>query len=1423
MKELTDNSAGEFSAVSNDQMNPDRAPATGAAVSTGASLKLSSRVGNLSPAKRALLEMKLRQKAQAARAEAVIPRRTAQHRAPLSFNQESLWFLDQLNPHSSLYNLHEAARLRGALNVEALGQALAALVARHEALRTTFINTDGTPTQLIAEPHPVELPLTDLSLIAEAEGEAAALKLLAEEAERPFDLATGPLLRCTLVRLNGEEHILLIVLHHIISDGWSMGVLWLELAQLYNSLCRGAQPELPALTAQFGDYTTWLREQVQGETLSRQLDYWRRQLSDAPALLELPADRPRPALQSHRGAQQQLLLPPQLTAELKSFSQREGVTLFMTLLAAFKALLVRYTGQDDLVIGSPVAGRTQAETENLIGFFVNTLALRTDLSGDPTFREALQRVRETALGAIAHQDVPFDRLVAELQPERSLSYNPIFQTAFALQPESGSGVKMDGLQVTPLRFGSVTSKFDLLLSLTETPDGFRVTAEYSTDLFDDSTITRLMKHFHNLLAGGVADPVRRISELPLCDAAELHQLLTEWNDTQTAYPREACIHELFAAQAARTPDAVAIEAGEQTLSYRTLDERSSQLANYLRAAGVGPDTLVGLFTDRSPLTVIGMLGILKAGGAYLPLDTSYPKSRLAFMLEDAQAPVILTQQHLRSALPETSAQVICLDADQDRLSRESTEPPGCNTGPENLAYVIYTSGSTGQPKGVAVPHRAVVRLVVETDYVQLDASDRIAQVSNMSFDAATFEIWGALLHGGRLVIITRDLALSPVEFAAQLKAARVTTLFLTTALFNLLAREVPSAFSSLRQVLFGGEAVDPQWVRAVLQNGPPQRLLHVYGPTESTTYASWHLVSAVPEDAVTIPIGRPIANTQIYLLDRHRNPVPVGVPGELCIGGDGLARGYLNRPALTAEKFIEWAVATDRGPRTMDRGQRLYRTGDLARFLPDGSIQFLGRTDHQIKLRGFRVELGEIEAALAAHPDIQESIVILRNEADGDKRLVAYFVAAQQPAPSVSELRQYLLRRLPDYMVPAAFVSLVALPLTPNGKVDRGRLPAPDEARPELETSAAEPKDELELRLKWLWEKVLGLRAVGVRDNFFELGGHSLIAVRLFTEIEKVFGRHLPLATLFQAPTIEQLAGLLREQGWQSSWSSLVPLRASGSRPPFFCVHAVGGNVLEYHDLARRLSDDQPFYGLQSVGLDRKQQPLLTIEAMAAHYLSEIRQLQPQGPYYLGGRSFGGTVAFEMARQLCEQGESVALLAMLDTYPLGWLKLFSRDEAGRRSRHFQRLSFKRHLANLRHLELRDKVEYVTSKARYKKRKYAHWLWRLQQKLHAADAASLAGTLRDIEEYNYLASKKYLPQVYPGRVTFFCATAEVSADENIAGWKTLASEVEVIPVPGDHQTMIREPEVQELAARLQECLDRAQRKDAASVAGQENTP
>jgi amino acid adenylation domain-containing protein len=1059
----------------------------------------------------------------------------------LSFAQQRLWFLDQLEPDQSAFNLGWAVRLTGDLEVDALAQALSALVDRHEVLRTRFAaDEDGKPVQVIAPAGVVELEQVALAGLVPAEHDAELHRQIRERADHPFELATGPVLRATLYRLAPQEQVLALTIHHIAFDGWSFGVLARELGALYTAFVEGHEPALPALPIQYADYATWQRQWLQGEVLEAQLEYWRRQLSPELPVLELPTDHPRPARQSFAGARESYALSEPLVAALRALSQREGVTLFMALAAGLKVLFHRYSGQSVITIGTPVANRTRSELEPLIGFFVNSLVLSTELKGELSFREALARVREVSLGAYAHQDLPFEQLVEAVRPQRDLSRHPLFQVAFALQNVPFEAMKLPGLRLSALPVERSSSQFDLTLFAREGDDGLRLSVEYNTDLFERETIRRLLGHYETLLGGAVADPAQVISRLPLLSEPEYRQL-EDWNRTSTEYPADKTVADLFERQAAASPESIALDYTGRQLSYAELNQRANRLAHYLQARGVGPEVLVGLYLERGPEMIVGLLAILKAGGAYLPLDLDYPPPRIGFMLEDAGVPVLLTLSGLRDQLPEYAGELVCLDSDWSRIEEESGENPDSSASADSLAYVIYTSGSTGTPKGVEIPHRAINRLVRNTDYYQVEATDRIVQASSVSFDAATFEIWGALLNGAQLVGIDKDVLLNSKSLAAFLQEQSITALFLTTALFNQVAREAPGAFSGLRCLMFGGEAVDPGAVREVVKHQPPARLLHVYGPTESTTFASWHLVEDVPLDAITVPIGRPLANTSLSILDAHLNPVPVGVYGELYIGGDGLARDYLKRPALTAEKFVP-------DPFSDTPGARLYRTGDLVRYRSDGTVEFRGRRDHQVKLRGYRIELGEIETVLSQHPEVQASVALVREDEPGDKRLVGYVVPLEESL-SASDLRRYLQARLPDYMVPAHFVMLDALPVTPNGKVDRKALPALSGTRGSLETSYVAPRTSMEQQLVDIWQDVLGLEQVGVKDNFFELGGHSLLATQVVSRVREALKIDLKLQDFFELPSIAGLAGALEilhtsTQGHQEIGDSTMEKRS---------------------------------------------------------------------------------------------------------------------------------------------------------------------------------------------------------------------------------------------------------------------------------------
>jgi amino acid adenylation domain-containing protein len=1317
----------------------------------------------------------------------------------LSFAQQRLWFFDQLEPGLSAYNIPAAVRLKGPLNLAALEQSLNEIIKRHESLRTTFGKVEGRPTQVIAPTLTIKLPVVDLRNLPTNEQETEVRRLVTIEAQRPFDLSRGPLIRGSVLQLGDEEHVGLLTMHHIVSDGWSTGILVREVATLYVAFCGGSSSSLPPLPIQYADFAQWQRQWLQGEVLETQIAYWKKQLAGAPALIDLPTDHPRPAVQTFRGVHQSLVLPKHLQEGFKALSRQEGVTLFMTFLAAFKVLLSRYTSQDDLIVGTPIANRNRLETEGLIGFFVNALVLRTDLSGNPSFREFLRRVREVCLGAYGHQDLPFDRLVEELHVKRDLSRNPLFQVMFVLHNASLRTVDLPGLTLSPVEGDSETAHFDLTLQIVDTEQGLTAAFVYNTDLFEAGTIARMLGNFQTLLEAVIADPEQRVSDLPLLTETERQQLLVEWNGAKTDCSPDVCIHQLFEAQVERSPDAIAVVLEAAQLTYGELNRRANQLAHHLRALGVGPDVLVAICLERSLEAVIGLLGILKAGGAYVPLDPAYPKERLTFMLKDAQVPVVLTRERWVARLAEHDAKVICLDSGWETIARESGENPVSSTLPENLAYVIYTSGSTGQPKGVLVSHGSIADHCRNAQsWYELDSRDVVLQFALLSFDVSLEEILPTLIVGARLVVMGTTVW-HPAEFHRKISEFGLTVLNLPTAYWQELAREwadVPELVPSIHPRLFivGGDTMLPDALK-LWQRSPMNsiRLLNAYGPTETTITATAFEIapcSGKNTNYQRVPIGRPLANRAIYILDQHNNPVPIAVPGHLYIGGECLARGYLNRSELTAEKFVP-------DPFSAASGARMYKTGDLARYRPDGNIEFLGRADHQVKIRGFRIELGEIESALGQHPAVREAVVLAWEDEPDEKRLVAYVVADA----TADELRRFLKDKLPEYMMPAVVVLLDTLPVTPNGKVDRGALLAPDRSRPELEKDFVSPRDDLELQLAHIWEEVLGVRPVGVKDSFFELGGHSLLAVRLFALIEKRLGKKLPLTTIFQGATVEHLAGALRQQATPGASSSLVAIQPDGSKRPLFLVHPAGGHVFPYIHLARLLGPDQPCYGLQAKGLEDGQDPHTRIEDMATHYIQALQTVQPTGPYFLGGWSMGGVVAFEMAQQLHAQGQRVALLALLDGRIPTPDETFPEEdsEAIALVEQYFGISFGP-MESLSELPKDEQLAFMLEQAKS--------AGLVPAELDVSQARRFVALLRN----DLRATQNYGLHLYPGRITFFKATetpAGASPDPTL-GWDEWASGgVEVHVVPGNHANLMYEPHVEVLAEKLIECLDRAQ--------------
>jgi amino acid adenylation domain-containing protein/non-ribosomal peptide synthase protein (TIGR01720 family) len=1325
---------------------------------------------------------------------------------PLSFSQQRLWFLDQLAPGSNAYNLPAAFRLDGELDIAALRTALSELARRHEALRTTFAGGEGEPVQVIGPCLPVPVPVVDLSALPAAEKETETARWVSLERRLPFDLGRGPVFRVSLLTLDEREHVILLTMHHIVSDGWSMGVLVRELLALYAAFSQQRPPSpasLPELPVQYADFAVWQRQYLSGEVLEAELGYWRERLGMKPPVLELPTDRPRPAVQTFAGANQPVRLSPSVLAGLQALARQQGATLFMTLLAAFEVLLQRYSGQDDLIVGTPVAGRNRIETEGLIGFFVNMLVLRTNLAdqaGHPlAVGELLGRVRETALAAYAHQDLPFEKLVVELQPERDLSRTPLFQVVFTLQNAPAGDLAVPGVAFRPLAAESTTAKFDLTLSLAEGGFGLAGAVEYNRDLFDAATARRMAGHLAVLLER-LADPsagLLAVAELPLLTAAERQELL-DWNDTAKPCPQVPLVHELFSAHARRRPEAPAISSPRGALTYGEVEARSNRLAHHLQSLGVGPETLVAICMERTLERAVAIVAVLKAGGAYVSLDPTYPRERLAFLLEDAKAPVLLTESRFAAALPETAAVLLRMDEDWPTVHGDDENPPESGVGPDNLSYVVYTSGSTGKPKGVEIPHAGLMNLVRwHQDLYEVKPEDRGTQIASPAFDASIWELWPYFAAGASVHVPDEETRLSSAGMVRWWSEQGITLAYLMTPLAEgVLEEEIPEDLPlHVRALIIGGDR---------LHRGPSPgvgfRLMNHYGPAEYTVTST--VVEVPPQGEISgigIPtIGRPVDNTRIYVLDRRGQPVPVGVPGELYVAGLGLARGYMHRPDMTAEKFVPDPFA----PQWGETGSRMYRTADLVRRLPDGDLDFLGRLDHQVKIRGLRIELGEIETVLGQHPDLREVAVLVREDRPGDKRLTAYAVPSKPEAPpSAADLRRFLLERLPEYMVPAAFVFLDALPLTSNGKVDRRALPEPSREGEDL-TELVAPRDALELELVGIWQSILGRQPIGVRDNFFSLGGHSLLAVRLIAILRQRFQWTVPLAALFQEGTVEGLARVLRDETQVVAESPLVTLQDTGSRPPLYFIHPAGGGLQGYKRLVQHLGTDQPVHGFRARGLASDDPPRNRIEEMAAAYAGELRRFQPQGPYHLGGSSMGALVAFEMARQLRETGAEVGLVLLIDPPEpnlepfdgldklddVAILALFASDFG---------LSFDQD--EIRALDPDQRLASLVGQA-----------------IEAGIVPAGTGLETAVEflrrSVNVFragaeAAFQYIPGTYAGPVTLLCAAEMPNGEpkpQGDGGWSRHCP-VTVSSVPGNHNTVLREPHVRTVAELLHRLL------------------
>lgn len=1297
-----------------------------------------------------------------------------QERQVLSFEQERIWFMDRMEPGNPAYNRPCALKLTGKLDTDCLMAALQAIFDRHDNLRACFSSEQGAPYQVIRPSRPLDVPVVD--------SEASLQRQILTEIRRPFDLAEDILVRALLIRVTEEETILLLTFHHIIFDGWSVAVLRKELAQLYTAFAQGISPALAPLPIQYADYAVQQRSRLTGPVLEEGLRYWREQLSEPLPVLELPFANHRPAVQTFTGDSVPVGLTGDLLSAVRQLCRQERLTPFMVFAAALQAVLYRYTGQTDCILASMTSGRHQQDTEPLIGLFVNTLALRSNLSGSPTFRELLQQVKKTTLEAYNHQAIPFAKLVAELNPQRSINRQPFSQIMINMHNMPHTEEMAPGLRIEELAIDDGLAQLDLTLKITERKGEFTGALIYNTDLFAREAIARMAGHFTTLLADAAARPDTTVADLMLLTAAERQMLLVSWSGREAEYPREKSLVQLFAEQVERNPDTPALLYNDRRISYRELNRHANQLARCLMGQGVGPGSRVGICLPRSPEVIISFLAVLKAGGIYVPLDPAYPAERLAFMAEASELSLLITAETRENRLPSGKIRSIFLDRLAAELSGQPQENPTLQTAADQVAYIMFTSGSTGQPKAVPVTHRGVARLVKNPDFDFLKPDQVFLQLSAVAFDFSTFEIYGALLNGAQLAMIDADLP-SLEQIGETIRRHQVTTICAGPELLTVFVKTRPRSLRGVRQVLSGGDVLPPALVSGLQQAGC--RVLNIYGPTENTVCTTmFEATEGWPPEAV-VPIGRPIANDFVYILDPQGQPVPVDIPGELHVTGDGLTSGYTNNPELTTEKFIA-------NPFPGAPHDRLYKTGDIVKWRPDSAIAFLGRRDNQVKIRGCRIELGEIETVLGAHPAVNQVHVGVYKTGSEEKTVVAYVVAQESRTVEAAQLRDYLRTKLPDYMLPAAFVFLDRMPVTPVGKIDPAALPKPQFLAQDNDRRVILPRNEQERTMAELWERILDRRPIGIQDGFFDLGGHSLLGMRLMADIEKTFGERLPVSLLFTADTIEKLCRRLFNAKETFS-SRLVPIQVKGAHPPLFCVHAIDGEVISYRNLAMYLGEEQPLYGLvydfQSVNPTED----LEISSLAARYIREIRSVQPKGPYYLIGHSLGGIIAYEMAQQLRQAGQAVDFLALIDTANPARYKQGTTPAT---------VTLVHRLGRFFAKSMQERRTYLKS--------------RLQK------AWSLIGPernttlrIRAIKKALKQAHRQYLPAPYPGRLTLFRALDReknaLSRDRTM-GWEDLiAGGITVYESPSTHGEIINRKNIGHLADNLIECLKEARQK------------
>jgi amino acid adenylation domain-containing protein len=1319
---------------------------------------------------------------------------------PASVAQQMFWYLELLQGEVTAFNVPLRFRLTGLLDVGLLERALNTVIERHESLRTRFEENKGELLQVVNPELVLKIPVIDISHLSADRIEEEAERLGSIEARRAFHLATGPMIRAELVRFSAESHILHITLHHSLFDGMSMTVLTSELAVIYQAYFDGKPCPLEPLQIQYGDFSVWQKEFLEGPEMKRQLAYWKKRL-DGMTELDLPTDFPRPPVKTWKGEIISTLLPKDLTDRLQAIAARHGATLFHLQLAAYMILLHRYTGSLDVAVGTPVTGRTRGELEPLIGVFINSLILRCDLSGNPGFSGLLGHVRETALEALENQELPFECLVRELRPERDQSRNPLFQVNFNHHRSFAMAGTFGGVTLTPIPSRSPGTIFDLHFFMVERKEGWRASCDYCTDLFTRTSAERMLGHFKRLLEDIAEHPEKPIEQLEILSDHEQEQLRI-WSGHSSDYPRDATIGGLFLETAGRFPERIALDCGEHSHTYQELRTKATQVAAGLIEAGVKPGDIVAIAARPGPEMIAGFLGILLAGGCCAPIDPAYPADRFAMLLEESGARTALATTGCDDAFPSTWTGKLRMIGAFDSAAAPAELPEVLVTA-DHPAHLLFTSGSTGRPKGLLLPHRGSVRLVRGNDFITITPDDVFLQAAPASFDASLLEIWGALLNGGRLVLLPNGPGLEDIASAVRDKG--VTTLWLTSGLFQLMIDENPGALKGLLNLLAGGDVLSPSHVRKALEALPGTRLINGYGPTENSTFTTCREITVEDCSKPSIPIGKPIANTTVYLLDDHLRRVPVGIPGELCSGGDGLAIGYLNAPELTAEKFIQHP----------DLG-RLYRTGDLCRLATDGTIEFIGRRDHQVKVRGFRIELGEIEAVLASHPQVRQTKAAVRGDSAETKRILAWVVAGEGQAPTPEELSAYLAARLPAFMQPDGIAVLDAFPLNANGKIHLSALPDPGHraaTAPDVPHEA--PVGDTERHLAAVWQELLGITNIGRHDDFFALGGHSLMALRMFSRINREFEKSLPLAALILNPTIARLAELLAPpaaahpkakplptNGFPNK-GHIVTLAEGDKHRPLFCIHGGDGGVIFYRGLAALMPEGMPFHAIESLELGNSGKIAeSSIEETAAAYVRNILTIQPEGPFRLAGYSFGGVVAHEMACQLTEQGHKVEFLGMFDTHSPGApVRAYSLPE---RLGVFWQQSGDQPLAkriSLLHSRLREGM---------------HTHRTVRSEIALAKASGPADAYSDlrrvqVREENWRSMQAYRPRPFEGRITLFKTSFVNDKVERPAdyGWSSVAlSGLDIVSVSGHHLALFAPEHIGTLAEALTSSLKRS---------------